>query len=567
MSLRSWLGRVSERESKQLPIMDDHNEFSEENPMAMSREVWEPGMKNGRASAAHPGHAESVFPKGKSDDGDGREPGATAPAEMKPGRPGAPKPNRPGAPKPGRPGEAEPDPSGSPSPGPARAQHLARFEGMRLKLRKTAAGRYALGVDIELGVDAKPGRPKPGGSKPGGSKPGQPKPGRPDDDTSMQDEEEALAAGDEGEDEGERAFAEGDDDDEGEAAFAAEGDDDEAAFAADDEGEAAFAGDEGEAVEDDDDDEGEAAFAGDDDAVSLAAEDDAEDDTEAAAFAAEDDEGSLAADDDDEAHFAADDEGEAEGGGRHRWPNRFPVREGVLEISQAPALFSAEDDDEDEDEDDDDDDDEDEGATGSPVAARSAAVSPLAAKAVPGKPVPGKPVPGRPAPGKPAPGKASPAAAVKKMLAAAKKTIGMGEHPPGSDHNKITQWYSKHIVPIGDGAWCNMAVTYWAGHSGNLAAILGGKKVGYALTTAHAQKFKQKGRWRTGVAGIKPGDIVFFDWGGSRSMHLIDHVGVVEKVKGKKIVTIEGNTRGNRCRRMVRDAKYIVGYGRPFYGK
>lgn len=41
---------------------------------------------------------------------------------------------------------------------------------------------------------------------------------------------------------------------------------------------------------------------------------------------------------------------------------------------------------------------------------------------------------------------------------------------------------------------------------------------------------------------------------------------LAERVRGKRIVTIEGNA-GNRCRRMVRDAKFIVGYGRPAYGK
>jgi hypothetical protein len=112
----------------------------------------------------------------------------------------------------------------------------------------------------------------------------------------------------------------------------------------------------------------------------------------------------------------------------------------------------------------------------------------------------------------------------------------------------------------------SMAVTYWAGHSANLGAIFGGKNIGYAYTVAHARKFQKKGRWHNGVAGIEPGDIVFFDWTRSRSIKKIDHVGVVERVSGKRIVTIEGNA-SNRCRRMVRDAKFIVGYGRPAYRK
>lgn len=155
---------------------------------------------------------------------------------------------------------------------------------------------------------------------------------------------------------------------------------------------------------------------------------------------------------------------------------------------------------------------------------------------------------------------------MKALLDQARKSIGLGEKPPGSNHNKITVWYNKNIARIGNGPWCNMAVTYWAGLSSNLAAIFAGKGVGYAYTVAHAQKFAKKKRWHKGVAGIRAGDVVFFDWGGSRSISKVDHVGVVEQVKGKRIVTIEGNTTGDRCRRMVRDAKFIVGYGRPAYG-
>ncbi len=41
----------------------------------------------------------------------------------------------------------------------------------------------------------------------------------------------------------------------------------------------------------------------------------------------------------------------------------------------------------------------------------------------------------------------------------------------------------------------------------------------YALTTAHAAKFRQQGAWHVDIAGIQRGDIVFFDWGG-RGGHL-----------------------------------------------
>jgi len=220
-----------------------------------------------------------------------------------------------------------------------------------------------------------------------------------------------------------------------------------------------------------------------------------------------------------------------------QWPNTLPVPEGILEISQAPAIFDELEDDASEDE---------------PSLARPEAVS--AAEALP------------PA-SQPAPEQPASAQAVARMLVEARKTIGLGESPAGSNHNKITVWYNKNIARIGNGPWCNMAVTYWGGCSANLAAIFAGKSVGYAYTVAHAQKFKQKGRWTTGVAGIQPGDVVFFDWKRSHAIQNVDHVGVVERVQGKNIITIEGNTTGDRCRRVVRDATYIVGYGRPAYGQ
>jgi hypothetical protein len=150
------------------------------------------------------------------------------------------------------------------------------------------------------------------------------------------------------------------------------------------------------------------------------------------------------------------------------------------------------------------------------------------------------------------------------MLTEFRRLLGMAEHPPGSNRNPVVTWYNANIMRIGAGPWCNMAVTYAAAHSGNLGAILAGKGVGYAYTVWHAQKFLREGRWHYGVAGIKAGDVVFFDWGGRRDIGAIDHVGIVEKVSGGIYYTIEGN-KGDRCVRVARDGKYIVGYGRPKY--
>ncbi|MEV8554629.1 CHAP domain-containing protein [Streptomyces glaucescens] len=143
---------------------------------------------------------------------------------------------------------------------------------------------------------------------------------------------------------------------------------------------------------------------------------------------------------------------------------------------------------------------------------------------------------------------------VQGMLTAARKLLGVRENPPGSN-NIVTRWYGLR------GPWCNMAVSYAAAHSDNLAAV-GGK---FAYTVAHARSFQKRGRWHYGVGGIRPGDTVFFDWSGSRSIGAIDHVGIVEAVHSDRtITTLEGNT-SDAFRRRRRNSACIVGYGRPAY--
>jgi hypothetical protein len=145
-------------------------------------------------------------------------------------------------------------------------------------------------------------------------------------------------------------------------------------------------------------------------------------------------------------------------------------------------------------------------------------------------------------------------AGIDDMVREAEKTLGLGEP------NHIQKWYNPGW---GNFAWCNAAVTYWAWHSDNKVAVTFGDNK-FALTTAHAQEFKERGKWHVDVAGIRRGDIVFFDWGKSNAIANIDHVGLVTSVSGKNVHTIEGNT-DNKCLRRVRDASTIAGYGRPDY--
>lgn len=140
-----------------------------------------------------------------------------------------------------------------------------------------------------------------------------------------------------------------------------------------------------------------------------------------------------------------------------------------------------------------------------------------------------------------------------------KALIGLREQPMGSNHAPpVTTWYG-----LGNAAWCDEAISYAAAHSDNLATV-GGK---FAYTVAHAARFKAMGRWHYGTSGIRPGDIVFFQWeGGTKSISRIDHVGWVYWVHNGSVYTVEGN-RGDVCKRMKYPlgSAYITGYGRPAF--
>lgn len=147
---------------------------------------------------------------------------------------------------------------------------------------------------------------------------------------------------------------------------------------------------------------------------------------------------------------------------------------------------------------------------------------------------------------------------VAGMIAQAEKSLGMREP------NHIQQWYRERNGSAYNYnfPWCNAAVTYWATQAGERDAVLHGTD--YAYTVAHAARFKAAGEWHAGARGIKRGDIVFFDWGGTNDIARIDHVGIVTSVSGANVYTIEGNT-ANVCARRVRREAEIAGYGRPKY--
>ena len=78
--------------------------------------------------------------------------------------------------------------------------------------------------------------------------------------------------------------------------------------------------------------------------------------------------------------------------------------------------------------------------------------------------------------------------------------------------------------------------------------------------------FQQNGGWLDNTYTPNTGDIIFFDWAKDNQDGNADHVGIVEKVEGDTVYTIEGNS-GDSCRQKSYSIGYyeILGYGTPAY--
>ncbi|MFG3442388.1 CHAP domain-containing protein [Nonomuraea sp. NPDC047897] len=125
-------------------------------------------------------------------------------------------------------------------------------------------------------------------------------------------------------------------------------------------------------------------------------------------------------------------------------------------------------------------------------------------------------------------------------------------------YTKFGAWYGKNVEFDADytGApWCDMFLA-WAANKLGYEEWMGE----FAWTVSHAKWFRKNDAW-----GTEPevGAFVFFDWSGTNDLDRIDHVGVVTKVVGRKIHTIEGNIDGGVAKRKVRDTDKVVGYGYP----
>ncbi len=145
--------------------------------------------------------------------------------------------------------------------------------------------------------------------------------------------------------------------------------------------------------------------------------------------------------------------------------------------------------------------------------------------------------------------KSSQKASVCDIVSVAAKEIGYRE--TGNNMTKYGAWYGTNGA-----AWCHMFVSWCAAKAGIPASVV--PKT--SSTSEGMAWFKSRGIFKyKGKYTPKRGDLVYFKTGRS-------HVGIVEKVTGSTLHTIEGNTSDRVARRTYPlSEKTITGYGVPKY--
>lgn len=110
--------------------------------------------------------------------------------------------------------------------------------------------------------------------------------------------------------------------------------------------------------------------------------------------------------------------------------------------------------------------------------------------------------------------------------------------------------------------WCAIFVSWCAAQCGYIES---GAIPRFAGCTTGSGWFKARGLWQDRDYVPQPGELIFFDWDNNYEADgTVDHVGIVVRVEGNIVHTIEGNS-GDRCRERqypIGDAR-IHGYGIP----
>lgn len=111
--------------------------------------------------------------------------------------------------------------------------------------------------------------------------------------------------------------------------------------------------------------------------------------------------------------------------------------------------------------------------------------------------------------------------------------------------------------------WCCCFVSWCANECGYIEQGIIPK---YSVVDDGRIWFQNRNQWLEGSEEPQPGMIIFFDWADDGLGDGGDHTGIVEKVEGGIVYTIEGNS-GDACKENSYPIGYyeILGYGIPKY--
>lgn len=115
----------------------------------------------------------------------------------------------------------------------------------------------------------------------------------------------------------------------------------------------------------------------------------------------------------------------------------------------------------------------------------------------------------------------------------ARSMLGLNENSNSGEINKVT---GKTGINSATTPWCAAFAINILKDAGILDTT-GLKNPNYCPEIVRWAK--EKGIWMERGSTPKPGDAILFDWQGDGTS---DHIGIVEKVEGGKITTIEGNS-------------------------
>ena len=152
---------------------------------------------------------------------------------------------------------------------------------------------------------------------------------------------------------------------------------------------------------------------------------------------------------------------------------------------------------------------------------------------------------------------------LKKVLDLARGELGVREAPKNSTRVKYNTAYYGREVSGKAYPWCCVFLWWLFREAGAPQLFYGGGKT--ASCGALARYAKSHGQFVKGA--YRPGDLAFFHFSGSA----IEHVGLVERVEGDVLVTIEGNTgtgddaNGGAVMRRRRKKNQVAGAYRPRY--